>query len=211
MNDEQMQVGNTEELKIPTQVQDTQGNQSAPQFYERPVSSINQASQMNQVPPRMNQVPPQMNQVPPQMNQVPPRMNQVPPRMNQVPPQMNQVPPQMNQVPPRMNQVSPQMNQVPPQTNQVPPQYNYVQMNPQQKPGASGFAIASMVLGIVSVITVCWSWLLGLVCGIVGLVFAGVDKGKGGEHPMMIAGLVCSIIGICLACVSVFIEVINYL
>ncbi|CDC08878.1 putative uncharacterized protein [Roseburia sp. CAG:45] len=58
-------------------------------------------------------------------------------------------------------------------------------------------AIASMVLGIISIPTICF-WIVGLPCAIVGLIL-GILYNKKNEHsPMATAGIVCSIITIAL-------------
>ena len=64
---------------------------------------------------------------------------------------------------------------------------------PQQ---GKGLAIASMVLGIISVVLFCIPYIC-IPCGLIGLILGGValatkKPGKG----MAIAGLVCSILGI---------------
>lgn len=59
---------------------------------------------------------------------------------------------------------------------------------------SNGVAIASLVLGICSMVTCCCC-LLGLLLGVIGIVLACVDK-KGREWDgILIAGLVCSILG----------------
>ncbi|MGD9474309.1 MAG: hypothetical protein AB7V37_04795 [Eubacteriaceae bacterium] len=83
----------------------------------------------------------------------------------------------------------------------------------------SGKAIASLVLGIISVLTF-WTGnfaLIGVVCGIVGMVF-GIQIRKAGQNEgfkpdgISTAGLVLSIIGmalslmgflVCVACVGI--------
>ena len=84
---------------------------------------------------------------------------------------------------------------------------------PYGQPG-KGQAIASMVLGIVSVVF--WFFgagaIVGLVTGIIGIIMAESAKKKGYVGGMRTAGLVCSIIGLvgsalvflaCVACASV--------
>lgn len=62
---------------------------------------------------------------------------------------------------------------------------------PVQQPG-KGFAIASMVLGIVSFF--CFAFITGLL----GIVFGGVAKSKGSRSSMATAGIVCGVIGVAL-------------
>lgn len=73
--------------------------------------------------------------------------------------------------------------------------------NQQQTNGA---AIASLVLGIVSIVFTFIFFIVGLICGIVGIVLAVKAKkeiaasGQGGSG-VATAGLVCSIIGLTLS------------
>ena len=86
---------------------------------------------------------------------------------------------------------------------------NNVPANGSQ-PG-KGAAVASLVLGILSV--VCWFFnvfaFIGVICGIVGLILASVAKKNGFVGGVRTAGLVLSIIGLvgsgiifvaCIAC-----------
>ena len=66
-----------------------------------------------------------------------------------------------------------------------------------------GPAIASLVLGIVSIVFwVFAGWipfaggLISLICGIIGIVCATVSKNAGYNGGLRTAGLVCSIIGL---------------
>lgn len=63
----------------------------------------------------------------------------------------------------------------------------------EQKQESKGLAIASMVLGILSLLICYVGWILG----IIGLILASVSLGnhKGGKG-MAVAGLVTSILGI---------------
>lgn len=71
----------------------------------------------------------------------------------------------------------------------------------EQKKESKGMAIASMVLGILSLV-ICW---VGWILGIVGLILASVSLGthKGGKG-MAIAGLVTSILGVLWGMISIF-------
>lgn len=90
---------------------------------------------------------------------------------------------------------------------------NYVSNGTSNEPG-KGAAIASMVLGIISIVT--WFFgmgaLLGLITGVIGLVCASSAKKAGFVNGMRTAGFVCSLIGVigsalvfvaCVACVGV--------
>ncbi len=76
-------------------------------------------------------------------------------------------------------------------------------------PSVNGLAVASMVLGIVSLVF-CWCWPVGGTCAIVGLPLGGValSKIKNGDadprpRGMAIAGLVMCIISIALILIIV--------
>lgn len=60
-----------------------------------------------------------------------------------------------------------------------------------------GLAIASMVLGIISIVLFCM-WYLSLPCAILALIFGALSV-KSSLKGMAIAGIVCSIIAIGLA------------
>jgi hypothetical protein len=59
----------------------------------------------------------------------------------------------------------------------------------------NGPAIASLVLGIIGVVT-CWIPFIGLVVSIVGLVLASIGMKRIDSKGLAIAGLVLSIIGV---------------
>jgi hypothetical protein len=69
------------------------------------------------------------------------------------------------------------------------------------RPRTSGLAIASMVLGILSLVF-CWFTYIGVPVGILAIIFGGIAMSQTGRDPtlggrgMAIAGLVCGIIGI---------------
>ena len=77
----------------------------------------------------------------------------------------------------------------------------------------SGLEIACLVLGLVSII--CWFFsvgaIIGVACGIGGLVCASKAKKSGSTGGMVTAGFICSLIGVigsaivfiaCVACVG---------
>ena len=77
---------------------------------------------------------------------------------------------------------------------------------PTYPQGGKGFAIASMVLGIVSIVFACCLWYISLVAGIVGLILGimSVKQNRDGRG-MAIAGIIMCAIAIVLAiCVAVF-------
>lgn len=79
--------------------------------------------------------------------------------------------------------------------------------NGTQSEGGKGLAIASMVLGILSIVLSC-TW-FGLIAGIVGLILAIVYNKGNGTCGMSKAGLICSIIGIILFVVIIILGVLG--
>jgi hypothetical protein len=71
-------------------------------------------------------------------------------------------------------------------------QGGYMASRPAQ---TNGPAIASLVLGIIGVVT-CWIPFIGLVVSIVGLVLASIGMKRIDSKGLAIAGLVLSIIGV---------------
>ena len=72
-----------------------------------------------------------------------------------------------------------------------------------QIPG-KGMGIASMVLGIISLLLFCTGW-LAIICAIIGTVLGGVSlkkaKNAGVKNGIATAGLVCSLVALGLAVV----------
>ena len=62
-----------------------------------------------------------------------------------------------------------------------------------------GLRIASLVLGIISVVFSC-AWYIAIPCGIIGLIL-GIVAAKSGKNGMSTAGIVLSVIGIIVAIV----------
>lgn len=78
-------------------------------------------------------------------------------------------------------------------------QQNLAQMQSQSTESASGFAIAGMVCGILSIVCCC-AWYISGILGILGLVFSImvlVKKLPG--RSLAIAGIICASIGLILA------------
>ena len=69
---------------------------------------------------------------------------------------------------------------------------NGINMNTTNSNG-KGFAIASLVLGIVSF------FCFGIIAGALAIIFGYVAKNKGSTSPMATAGIVCGLIGAGLA------------
>ncbi len=88
----------------------------------------------------------------------------------------------------------------------------YTQYQPAQGsglPSVNGLAVASMVLGIVSLVF-CWCWPVGGTCAIVGLplgaiALSKISKGQADPAPkgMAVAGLVMNIISVALIIIVV--------
>ena len=75
------------------------------------------------------------------------------------------------------------------------PQQNY--QAPDYKPPGSGFGIASMVCGILALITCCM-WCTCIPLAVVSIVLGILQIQKGTAKGMAIAGIVCSSIGLIL-------------
>lgn len=203
----------TEEKQGTEQAQPVYGDQVPPQNagYGNPSP---QTSPMNanygnpspQVPPMNASYGDSTPQVPP-MN--PNYGNGVPPvnvnRGEQVPPMQ---PAYGNGVPP----VNPNYrNGVPPVNNGMPsqmvqPPYGYMK---RPETASYGMAIASMVLGIVSIVLCMWFY-LALPCAIVGLVLGCVYRYKGGKNGMAIAGIICSSVGIAFAVIEICVYIMSF-
>ena len=74
--------------------------------------------------------------------------------------------------------------------------------------GKTGFAIASMVLGIISIVCCCISY-FALVCAVAAIVFFIVDyKINKKASGMAIAGLICGIFGVLIGAFSIISDII---
>ena len=70
--------------------------------------------------------------------------------------------------------------------------------NNVQQNQSAGLAIASMVLGIISLVLFC-VWFISIPTGVIGLILSSISLStKKSGRGMAIAGLVCSLIGIAL-------------
>ncbi len=74
--------------------------------------------------------------------------------------------------------------------------------NPEEKRKSTGFAIASLVLGILSIVFICCCipW-LNLILAVLAIVFAIIDKNKPTKTGVSTGGLVCGIIGLLISLV----------
>ena len=81
--------------------------------------------------------------------------------------------------------------------NPTPPQYDY--LYGEEKKQGSGFAIASLVLGILALLCCCL-WYISLACGALSIAFAIIHKKRSGDMGgMALAGMVCGIVGAVIA------------
>lgn len=63
-------------------------------------------------------------------------------------------------------------------------------------------AVASLVLGICSIVFDFFIWWIGLILGVVGIILGAVARSKTPENGMATGGLVCSIIGTILGIIT---------
>lgn len=82
------------------------------------------------------------------------------------------------------------------------PEFNQQNFNNSGKGQGVGLGIASMVLGIVSIVLSC-VWYVCVPAGVVSIILAIVQMIKNEKKGMAIAGIICSVIGIILAIVMV--------
>lgn len=84
--------------------------------------------------------------------------------------------------------------------------YQQKQYASYEQPSGKGFAIASLVLGIVSVCTCCG----GLLPSVLGLIFGIISKSKQSENNgMAIAGIILSSIGIVISLIFIAMMIIG--
>ncbi|MGN0620499.1 MAG: DUF4190 domain-containing protein [Porcipelethomonas sp.] len=79
---------------------------------------------------------------------------------------------------------------------------NQIQNNgmvPQEPKKSVGLGVASMVLGILSIILSCCFYYLAFPCGLVGLILGAIGIKKNSGKGMAITGLVLSIISLAFA------------
>lgn len=65
-------------------------------------------------------------------------------------------------------------------------------------PKDNGFNIASLVLGILSIVCCCTYGVFSIIAGVLAIVFFVISKNKGTSNGMALAGLICAIFGILL-------------
>ncbi|MBQ8565954.1 MAG: DUF4190 domain-containing protein [Clostridia bacterium] len=67
-----------------------------------------------------------------------------------------------------------------------------------QAPKENGYNIASLVLGILSIVCCCTYGVFSIIAGVLAIVFFVISKNKGTSNGMALAGLICAIFGILL-------------
>lgn len=77
----------------------------------------------------------------------------------------------------------------------------------QQPSGNHGMAIAALVVGILSILCCCCTY-LSVILGIVGIVLAILSKPKGGSFEgVAMGGLICSIVGLVLGVILIIVDI----
>lgn len=77
-----------------------------------------------------------------------------------------------------------------------------------QPEGGKGMAVASMVLGIVSIVMLCCSQYISLPCAIIGLILGIMYKKNNGKNGMATAGVVCSIVSLVISILAIIASVV---
>ena len=84
-----------------------------------------------------------------------------------------------------------------PNAYQPQSQFNSPYNGPVEKPGPNGFQVASLIVGILSIVCCCWG-LFSIILAVAGIILAIVGN-KRCKHGVGTGGLACSIIGLVLA------------
>ena len=84
-----------------------------------------------------------------------------------------------------------------PNAYQPQSQFNSPYNGPVEKPGPNGFQVASLIVGILSIVCCCWG-LFSIILAVAGIILAIVGN-KQCKHGVGTGGLACSIIGLVLA------------
>lgn len=97
------------------------------------------------------------------------------------------------------------------QNYRVNPQPAYAYNTPQPPKKASGFAVASLVLGIIGVLSSCCCTFLSLPLGIIGTILGivGCTK-KNVSKGIAIAGIILSVISVLISVVCMLIIILSY-
>ena len=151
--------------------------------------------------------PDNRNPYPLNQNQNPQYGNPYPPNQNQNPQYGNPYPPNQNQNPQYGNPYPPNQNQNPQYGNPYPPNYNQRPADNRKEEPGKGFAVASMVLGLISLVLFCTG--INIITAILAIVFGIIHLVKQKQNPgMAVAGIVTAVVGI-LAFVTYWLLIIH--
>ena len=151
--------------------------------------------------------PDNRNPYPLNQNQNPQYGNPYPPNQNQNPQYGNLYPPNQNQNPQYGNPYPPNQNQNPQYGNPYPPNYNQRPADNRKEEPGKGFAVASMVLGLISLVLFCTG--INIITAILAIVFGIIHLVKQKQnHGMAVAGIVTAVVGI-LAFVTYWLLIIH--
>lgn len=81
------------------------------------------------------------------------------------------------------------------------------QQGKQVSQGSDGFAITSLVTGILTIIT-SWFWPLALILGALGITFGGISYSKK-KNGMALAGMICGAIGLIIMIAVIVLVIAN--
>ena len=151
--------------------------------------------------------PDNRNPYPLNQNQNPQYGNPYPPNQNQNLQYGNPYPPNQNQNPQYGNPYPPNQNQNPQYGNPYPPNYNQRPADNRKEEPGKGFAVASMVLGLISLVLFCTG--INIITAILAIVFGIIHLVKQKQnHGMAVAGIVTAVVGI-LAFVTYWLLIIH--
>lgn len=82
--------------------------------------------------------------------------------------------------------------------------------NDKPNKSQNGYAIASLVLGILSIVCCCSPY-ISAAMGVISIVFFVIDKKNTGKaNGMAIAGLICGIFGLFMAVISIIVSFTSF-
>lgn len=87
---------------------------------------------------------------------------------------------------------------------------DYYNQYGNEPPQGKGKAIAALVLGIVAIVFACCCTYIGIICGVLAVIFGILEIKKNGEgKAMAIAGTICGGIGALVGLVTTIINFVN--